>query len=172
MQHGLLKGFYLGDLRIEPTGGKVTGPNGEAHLQPKAVEVLLYLAQHPFEIVERGDILAEVWGDGQGSSEALSHAISDLRSGLDDNAEDPKLIQTVPRRGYRLLEKPRFSEESPAPVEPYAEIAESSFLGKLKRLGVEQAGLAYLEFSWLLIHVADIVTPILGHAPRIPISVT
>ena len=53
MQQGLLKGFYLQDLRIEPTGGKVTGPNGEAHLQPKAVEVLLYLAERPFEIVER-----------------------------------------------------------------------------------------------------------------------
>jgi tetratricopeptide (TPR) repeat protein/DNA-binding winged helix-turn-helix (wHTH) protein len=172
MQQGLLKGFYLHDFRIEPTGGRVVGPNGEAHLKPKAVEVLLYLAQRPFEVVERADIIAAVWGDGKGSSEALSHAISDLRSGLDDHADDPRLIQTVPRRGYRLLEKPRFSDESAEPDEMYAEIAEGSFLGKLMRRGVVQAGLAYLVFGWLLIQVADIVTPILGLAPWFPSAVT
>ena len=172
MQHGLLKGFYLGDLRIEPTGGRVSGPDGEAHLQPKAVEVLLYLAEQPFEIVERDEIIKAVWGDGQGSNEALSHAVSDLRNGLNDDADDPTLIQTIPRRGYRLLDKPRAVDSGQDPGANDVEMAEGSLLGSLMRRGVVQAGLAYLVFSWLLIQVADIVAPILGFAPWFPTAVT
>ena len=107
MHHSLLKGFYLRDLLVEPTSGQVSGPDRDQHLKPKAIEVLLYLAERPFELVERQALLQAVWGEDQGSPEALSHAISELRSGLGDQADDPQLIQTVPTRGYRLLQTPR-----------------------------------------------------------------
>ena len=71
MQHSLLKGFYLQDLLVEPTSGSVSGPDGDAHLKPKAVEVLLHLAARPFELVEREALLRAVWGEDQGSPEAL-----------------------------------------------------------------------------------------------------
>jgi tetratricopeptide (TPR) repeat protein/DNA-binding winged helix-turn-helix (wHTH) protein len=164
MQHSLLKGFYLQDLLVEPTSGRVSGPDGDAHLKPKAVEVLLYLAARPFELVEREALLRAVWGEDQGSPEALNHAIGELRSGLGDQPEDPQLIQTVPTRGYRLLQKPRLVDGSGAGHTgdiPYIDEG-GSFIGKLMRRGVVQAGLAYLIFSWLLIQVADAVTPILG----------
>ena len=60
MQQSLLKGFYLQDLLIEPASGRVSGPGVESHLKPKAVEVLLYLAERPFELVERED--SPLWG--------------------------------------------------------------------------------------------------------------
>ena len=164
MQHSLLKGFYLRDLLVEPTSGRVSGTDGDAHLKPKAVEVLLYLAARPFELVEREALLRAVWGEDQGSPEALNHAIGELRSGLGDHADDPQLIQTVPTRGYRLLQKPRLVDgPDPAPVDDAPDGADDgSFIGKLMRRGVVQAGFAYLIFSWLLIQVADAVTPILG----------
>ena len=95
MQHSLLKGFYLQDLLIEPASGRVSGPGVEAHLKPKAVEVLLYLAARPFELVEREELLQAVWGDDGASSDALTHAVSELRSCCHDHANDPSLIQTV-----------------------------------------------------------------------------
>jgi len=160
MQHSLLKGFYLQDLLVEPTSGRVSGPDIDAHLKPKAVEVLLYLAARPFELVEREALLRAVWGEDQGSPEALNHAIGELRAGLGDQVEDPQLIQTVPTRGYRLLKRPELVD-GPDPV--LADVAnDGSFVGKLMRRGVVQAGLAYLIFSWLLIQVADAVTPTLG----------
>ncbi|NCF61191.1 MAG: DNA-binding response regulator, partial [Gammaproteobacteria bacterium] len=102
-----MNGFYLQDLLIEPASGRVSGPGVEAHLKPKAVEVLLYLAERPFDLVERDELLKAVWGDNAGSSDALTHVISDLRSCCQDHASSPSLIQTVPRRGYRLLQQPR-----------------------------------------------------------------
>lgn len=92
MRHSLLKGFYLRDLLIEPTSGKVSGPDGDTHLQPRAIEILLCLAEQPFTVIAREQLLRSVWGEGQGSQEALSHAISELRHGLGDHAEDRKSV--------------------------------------------------------------------------------
>jgi DNA-binding winged helix-turn-helix (wHTH) protein len=181
MQHSLLKGFYLQDLLIEPTSGRVSGPGVdvsgpgvEAHLKPKAVEVLLYLAQRPFELVERDELLRAVWGENAGSPEALTHTISDLRSCCRDHANSPTLIQTVPRRGYRLLQKPRLVDE-PEPVTDTGVFQvpdDGSFVGNLMRRGVVQAGAAYMVFSWLLIQVADIITPTLNLPAWFPTLVT
>jgi DNA-binding winged helix-turn-helix (wHTH) protein len=85
MRQSLLNGFYLQDLLIEPASGRVSGPDIEAHLKPKAVEVLLYLAERPFDLVERDELLKAVWGDNAGSSDALTHVISDLRSCCQDH---------------------------------------------------------------------------------------
>jgi DNA-binding winged helix-turn-helix (wHTH) protein len=174
MQQRLLKGFYLQDLLIEPANGRVSGPGIEAHLKPKAVEVLLYLAERPFEIIERDDLLQGVWGDNAGSPEALTHAISELRSCCHDHANSPSLIQTVPRRGYRLLQQPRpIDEPEPASETGVFQVPDDgSFIGKLLRRGVVQAGAAYMVFSWLLIQVSDIVTPTLNLPVWVPTLVT
>jgi len=174
MQHSLLKGFYLQDLLIEPTIGRVSGPGVEAHLKPKAVEVLLYLAQRPFELVERDELIRAVWGEDGGSSEALNHAVSELRSCCNDHASSPTLIQTVPRRGYRLLQQPRAIDDP----EPASETGvfqapdDGSFIGNLMRRGVVQAGFAYMVFGWALIQVADLVTPILNLPAWLPSVIT
>jgi tetratricopeptide (TPR) repeat protein/DNA-binding winged helix-turn-helix (wHTH) protein len=169
-----LKGFYLQDPLIEPTSGRVSGPGVEAHLKPKAVEVLLYLAARPFELVEREELLRAVWGEDGGSSEALTHAVSELRSCCHDHANSPSLIQTVRGRGYRLLEQPRLVEEREAASETgvFQAPDDGSFIGKLMRRGVVQAGAAYMVFSWLLIQVADAVTPTLNLPAWFPAVVT
>lgn len=174
MQHSLLKGFYLQDLLIEPASGRVSGPGVEAHLKPKAVEVLLYLAARPFELVEREELLQAVWGEDGGSSESLTHAVSELRSCCQDHANSPSLIQTVRGRGYRLLQRPRSVDTPDVPTDtgllPAPE--EGSFVGNLMRRGVVQAAAAYMVFSWLLIQVADAVTPTLNLPAWFPAVIT
>ena len=174
MQNSLMKGFYLRDLLIEPTNGKVSGPDGDAHLQPRAMEILLQLAEQPFTLIERDELLRKVWGEGQGSQEALSHAVSELRHGLNDHAEDPKLIQTVPRRGYRLIEEPRLTAETEAEVSDDAVSAstDEGLVATLLRRGVMQAGLAYLVVGWLLIQIVDATTPILEFPTWVPPFIT
>jgi tetratricopeptide (TPR) repeat protein/DNA-binding winged helix-turn-helix (wHTH) protein len=174
VRRSLLKGFYLQDLLIEPTNGRVSGPGVEAHLKPKAVEVLLHLANRPFELVERDELLQAVWGENGGSPEALTHAVSELRSCCQDHADNPSLIQTVPRRGYRLLQKPRLIDE-PEPVSDTGVFQvpdDGSFIGNLMRRGVVQAAAAYMVFSWLLIQVVDAVTPTLNLPAWFPSVVT
>ena len=164
MRHSLLKGFYLRDLLIEPTSGTVSGPDGEAHLQPRAIEILLRLAERPFTLIERDELLLEVWGEGQGSQEALSHAVSELRHGLNDHADDPNLIQTIPRRGYRLIEEPRLAgaAETEEAYDATNSDSDNGLVKTLMRRGVMQAGLAYLVVGWLLIQIVGATAPTLG----------
>jgi tetratricopeptide (TPR) repeat protein/TolB-like protein/DNA-binding winged helix-turn-helix (wHTH) protein len=154
-----IHGFYLGDWLVEPVKGQVTGPGGSSHLAPKAAEVLLCLAQRSTELVTRETLLAEVWGADHGSTEALTHAVSEIRHALDDHADDPQFVQTLPRRGYRLL-------VNPVPVSEFtgsvvlgdgARLTDMGFIENLKRRGVFETGLAYLLIGWLIIQVSDIV---------------
>lgn len=158
MDNELLEGFYLRDVRIEPLTGQVSGPDGSTHLPSKSVEVLLCLAKHPRHIVTRDELLARVWGEGHGTVEALRHAIGDIRHVLGDHADNPAYIQTVPKRGYRLLavprqDQPEFSADSGEPT---------GFWQALVRHGVVQAVAAYLILGWLFIQVADATFANLG----------
>lgn len=157
-----MKGFYLDGLFIEPLKGQVTGPRGPRHLTPKAVEVLLCLARAPGELVTRDALLDAAWGSGQGSPEAVSHAVSELRHALDDHAGDPRFIQTVPRRGYRLIPVPTSAGTAATPA---PRVAAPGWWQMLLRHGVVQAVAAYLVAGWLLIQVADTTFEKIGLPP-------
>ena len=166
MNSELLQGFYLGDALVEPLKGQVTGRDSSTHLPPKAVEVLLCLAEQPGEIVGRDVLLDRVWGVGNGSQEALSHAVSEIRHAFDDHHDDPHVVQTLPKRGYRLLLTPEIVSESTSSVvlgtRDGARHSDIGFIENLKRRGVLETLVAYLIVGWLLIQVADIVFERLG----------
>ena len=153
MDSKLLQGFRLGGRLVEPLKGQVTGAEGTTHLPPKAAEVLLCLAKTPTRLVTREELLEQVWGAGQGSLEALAHAISEIRRAFDDHHDDPRIIQTLPRRGYRLLLQPTFDDGPAAAADIPA--AGPTWWQSLLRHGVIQAAAAYLVVGWLLIQVAD-----------------
>lgn len=161
MQQELLQGFYLGDFLVQPLTGQVTGKDGATHLPPKAVETLLCLAANPGELVSRETLLTEGWGKGKGSQEALSHTISEIRHAFDDHHDDPHFIQTLPRRGYRLLVTPVLaSAHTDSVVMSGGESTGLHHIGlfeNLQRRGVLETVIAYLVLGWLLIQVADIV---------------
>jgi len=157
----LLQGFYLGEFLVEPLKGQVTGRAGSSHLPPKATEVLLCLAQSAGELVTREILLECAWGAGHGSPEALSHAVSEIRHALDDHADNPAFVQTLPRRGYRLVVDPMLASEHSASVvlgaKGGARAGDIGLFENLKRRGVFETALAYLIVGWLLIQIADIV---------------
>jgi TolB-like protein len=95
-------GFRLGEIRVDPLRGVISRPSGERHLQPKVMDVLVCLAERAGAVVERSEILESVWGRPT-TEEVLTRCISELRTALDDKRDRPEYIQTVPKRGYRLL---------------------------------------------------------------------
>ena len=160
LENQLLQGFYLGDLLVEPLKGQVSGSHYSARVAPTAMEVLLVLAGRSGDVVPREEIMSAVWGAGNASPEQLSHAVSDLRHALRDSATDPRFIQTLPRRGYRLIAAPVpgtghessivLGHDLPVP-------GPAGLFDNLARRGVLETGLAYLILGWLLIQVADVV---------------
>lgn len=161
MNSDLLQGFYLRDLLIEPLTGEVSGPAGCVHLPPKAMEVLLCLASNPGVLVTRDTLIEDVWGPGHGSAEALNHSVSEIRHALHDHLDHPEFLQTLPKRGYRLIVEadPVAASTSTGVLgTPTGSIVgDAGLLENLKRRGVLETVLAYLVVGWLLIQIADIV---------------
>lgn len=161
MNSGLLQGFYLDGVLIEPLKGQVTDHRGARHLPPKAVEVLLHLARSAGQLVTREDLLTGVWGAGKGSQDALGHAISQLRTALDEHPDNPHFIQTLPRRGYRLAVHPVLLTDHTGSTVLGTQSDEGlinfNFITNLHKRGVFETAIAYLVVGWLLIQVADIV---------------
>jgi len=157
----LLQGFYLRDLLVSPLKGQVTGRAEPAHLTPKAMEVLLCLASNCGELVTRETLIEKVWGSGHGSQEALNHAISEIRHALDDHSDDPEFVQTLPKRGYRLIVNAVPASAHTASVvrggQETVNVDDIGLLENLKQRGVLETAIAYLILGWLLIQVADIV---------------
>jgi DNA-binding NarL/FixJ family response regulator/DNA-binding winged helix-turn-helix (wHTH) protein len=113
MDPKLKNGFRIGAFTIHPLTGQIVGPNGIKHVQPKVMDVLLCLVEHGGQLVERDTIVERAWGRPT-SEEALTRCISELRGAFDDERGTPRYIQTVPKRGYRLLESVAFEEPAPA----------------------------------------------------------
>lgn len=99
----LQQGFCLGDVTILPAQGFIVVNSEHRHVSAKSLEVLLQLALHAQTIVSQQQLLSAVWGDADSGKVYLSHIISELRHLLGDHKSCPVFIQTLPRRGYRLL---------------------------------------------------------------------
>ena len=163
VQERFLHGFFLDELLVEPLTGNVSGPGASGHLPPKAAEVLQCLAAESGSLLSRETLLNEVWGEGKGSPEALSHAVSDIRHVLGDHHEDPHFIQTIPTRGYRLLVEPRAaSAEDLKATTTLSDTRKPPILKELVHRGVIQAGAAFLIVGWLLIQVIDLTGSNIG----------
>jgi tetratricopeptide (TPR) repeat protein len=125
------------------------------------MEVLLCLASNPGELVSRDALLETVWGKDHGSQETLNHAVSEIRRALDDHPDKPVYVQTLPKRGYRLLVDVQAADGQDTTVvlgtNSDAFLSDSGLFENLKRRGVLETGLAYLVVGWLLIQIADII---------------
>ena len=100
----LKQGFKLGTFEVRPLTGDVSGADGVVHLEPKVMEVLAALAQRPGDVVEREELLTLIWGARAAvADEPLTRCIAELRRVLGDSRQTPVYIQTIPKRGYRLL---------------------------------------------------------------------
>ncbi len=95
--------FQVGDFLVEPDLNRITRGNTAVSVEPKVLDVLVCLAQRPGEVFTREEILRAVWPDTHVTEEALTYSISALRKVLGDDAREPHIIQTISRRGYRLI---------------------------------------------------------------------
>jgi DNA-binding winged helix-turn-helix (wHTH) protein len=72
-------------------------------LPPKTFAVLLYLVQRHGRLVKKNDLLDGVWADTVVTENALTWCIKEVRNAIDDDAQHPRYIQTVPRVGYKFI---------------------------------------------------------------------
>ncbi|MEL7311447.1 MAG: winged helix-turn-helix domain-containing protein [Pseudomonadota bacterium] len=95
--------FDLGPWRVDPTTGRVASNEKEVMLEPRLMALLVLLAQHDGQVLSRDQIEAALWSDVVVGEDTVARTVSRLRRALGDSAKSPEIIETLPKRGYRLI---------------------------------------------------------------------
>ena len=116
----LMRGFTFGPWQVIPERGLLRDGETETRLEPLVMDVFVSLASHGGEVVTKDQLIAEVWQGRPQMDDVITRCISALRRGLDDDARHPKYIETVQRRGYRVMlpAEPMHAHTEPAQPEP------------------------------------------------------
>ncbi len=110
--------WQIGSWTVQPSLNLIVGPEGSYRTTPKALATLLCLAEHQGQVVSRDTLLETVWAGTIVSDDTLNRAISDLRGIFKDTPHNSQVIETIRRRGYRLL-----LPASPIPLAPPAPLS-------------------------------------------------
>jgi DNA-binding winged helix-turn-helix (wHTH) protein len=97
--------FRFGVFDLNPQSGELRKQGMKIRLQGQPVEILALLLERPGEIVTREELQKKLWPADTfvDFEQGLNNAMKRLRAALDDNAETPRFIETLPRRGYRFI---------------------------------------------------------------------
>lgn len=143
----LKKGFHVGEWTAEPLRGQLVSGDTREHVEPRIMEVLIVLAENAGEVVERDALLLRVWGERAVTDEPLTRCVAELRRALGDTRKNPKFIQTIPKRGYRLV----------APVSlPVAGTGEREQAGSILRNPLTWIAAAAFASAVLYVSLSDV----------------
>lgn len=102
MKKGQAKRFYVfGVFRIDVTERVLLNEKGSVPLTPKAFDLLLFLVENSGHMLEKEELMKQVWPDSFVEENNLAQNISTLRKVLGE--EGSRFIETVPKRGYRFV---------------------------------------------------------------------
>ena len=113
-------------------------------LMPKPFAVLAHLVEHAGRLVTQDELLAAVWPDTFVQPEVLRKHILEIRRVLDDRADQPRFVETLPKRGYTFIAPVTDIEPSPSPPArvPRAEPATIGLPGRAAAIAALHDGLA------------------------------
>jgi TolB-like protein/DNA-binding winged helix-turn-helix (wHTH) protein len=132
--------FRVGTWLVQPGLNTISQNGTSRQLEPKVMEVLVCLAHHHGETLPKEQLLKTVWPDTFVSDDVLVRSISEIRRAFEDDARESKFIQTISKRGYRLIAAvERVNGTALATVAdsvPVATAAESVFKRRSLRNGI------------------------------------
>lgn len=95
--------YQFDDVTVDPESFRAQKNGRNVMLTPRAFDVLIFLLQNNGRVVEKQELFGQVWKDTFVSDNALTKIIKEIRQALGDDANHPRYIETVPKRGYRFI---------------------------------------------------------------------
>ncbi len=105
--------FQVGDWLVEPDLDRISRGDESSSLRPRVTELLVCLAASAGKLATKQQIIDEVWRTEFVTVNALTQLIAELRTALGDDAAKPRYVETIPRRGYRLIAPTDYAEAPP-----------------------------------------------------------
>ena len=92
-----------GNWLVCPSLNNMSSEGKTVRLEPKVMGVLLCLAQRPGETLSKEQLFQAVWPNTIVTEDVLKRCIAELRRAFCDDARNPRVIETISKRGYRLI---------------------------------------------------------------------
>ena len=149
--------FRLGAFVVDPARNRLEREGCEYALEPRVMDVLCVLAGNGDRVTRRQELIQRLWPSQYGADEGLTSAVSSLRRAIREAGEADAYIETIPKRGYRLLEAAEAigdgvagdeePEKTPAAEAPQASDGPQAGSHATPPLLSEQAGSRHRRFS-------------------------
>lgn len=104
--------FHLGGWLVQPAQCRLSKDGRTVQVRAKVMDLLAYLASRQGQVVSKDDLLNDVWGALSVSESALTRTVTELRHALDDDADHPQWLETIAKRGYRLIAEVEYIKAS------------------------------------------------------------
>lgn len=95
--------FRLGDWIVSPQRCRIERNGDVTRIKPKSMAVLEQLAENGDSVTSREQLFDAVWPGAAVTDDVLTHSIVELRKAFGDTARDARIIETIPKKGFRLL---------------------------------------------------------------------
>ncbi|HTS47611.1 MAG TPA: tetratricopeptide repeat protein [Bryobacteraceae bacterium] len=103
----LLQGFRLAEWTVRPEDGSISSTASSTRLEPQLMHLLVFLCSRAKQVVPKQDVVDAVWNGRFVSDETIKGSFHQLRKALGDNPRQPRFIETLPKRGYRVSVEPQ-----------------------------------------------------------------
>lgn len=110
-------GYRFGVFELDPEAGELRKDGRLVRIRNQPLKILTLLLARPGTVVTREELHRELWHEDEivDFDQGLNHSIREIRMLLGDDADSPRFIQTLPRRGYRFLADVRRLRPPPSP---------------------------------------------------------
>lgn len=98
--------IQLGSSQIEVDRNLIHRDGSPTRVTAREMDLLSYLIEKGTQVATRDELLENVWTDVVVNDEALTLTVSRLRRVLGDDSRNPSIIETIPKKGYRLMQLP------------------------------------------------------------------
>ncbi len=103
----------FGPFSLDPRTWSLSRDRSPVDLSPRLVQILACLIERSGDIVTKDELFNRFWPDVTVTENTLTRAIADIRKALEDDADEPRYVQTSARRGYRFV-----GEVAPVSIDP------------------------------------------------------
>jgi transcriptional activator of cad operon len=140
--------LIIGDWLVDPRDDSIARGSERIKLEPRTMSLLMHLAGNPGQVVSQEELLDSVWAGLVVSPASVYQTISQLRKALGDVESPSQYIETVARKGYRLVAK--VSSAAPPAADPHEVEARTS---SAIRQGSRARKIWWVSGSFLLVFV-------------------
>lgn len=102
--------FMIGSWLVRPELDRIERNGQCIILEPRAMDILVYFSQHPGEVISADELIDNVWVDQIVCDNTVYQWIHKLRKVLGDDSHKPVYIDTITKKGYRLIAEVKFTD--------------------------------------------------------------